>query len=87
MKINSKNILYVISSIAIFLVTSTWLYIIKEERIGVYVGVLSISVLSSDFIFDPKGKWRLIIDFVAVAGILFFIGLEILNFFLNIEPL
>ena len=80
MNIKSKNILYIVSSVAIFLVASTWLYIIKEQRVGVYVGILSLSVLSSGYIVNPNTKYKFIIDLLAIIGILFFIGLVVLNF-------
>ena len=80
MKINSKNTLYLISTVAIFLFASTWLYLIKEERIGVYAGVLSISTLSSGYLVNPNIKYRFIIDILAIGCILFFIGLVVLRF-------
>ena len=81
MKINAKKI-YAISSVAIFLVTSTWLFIIKEERIGVYILVLSISVIISGYIVNLKSKYRLLIDFVAIVCFLLLVGLEILGILL-----
>ena len=83
MKIDSKNLLYVISSVAIFLVSSTWLYILKEERIGVYAGVLFISVLSSGYIVNPKFKYQVIIDLIAIVCFILIIRLGILYFLLS----
>ena len=78
MKINSKKS-YIISSIAIFIFTSIWLYIIKEERVGVYTLVLLISVILSGYIVDLKSRYRILIDFIAILCFLFLVGLEVLG--------
>ncbi len=78
MKIDSK-ISYIISSVAIFIVISMWLYMIKEERIGVYTLVLLISVILSGYIVDFKSRYRILIDFIAILCFLFLVGLEVLG--------
>jgi hypothetical protein len=76
---NSKRTLFVISSILSFLVISFWLFIIKEGRIGVYLIVMSLSLLSSIYIINPKIKYRIIIDFISITCILFLAGLKVLS--------
>jgi hypothetical protein len=80
MKIKSKTTAYVISSIAIFLVSSIWLRIIEEERIGVYLGVLLITIFSSGYIINPKIKYRFIIDMAIIIFFLLIMRLEIVYF-------
>jgi hypothetical protein len=80
MKINSKKIVYIISSTIIFLLSSIWLVLVEEERIGVYVGVLSIIILSLGYITNPKNKYWFILDCIAIGCILYFIILDILRY-------
>lgn len=76
---NNLKISYAISSVVIFIVTSTWLYIIREERIGVYILVLSISIILSGYIVDIKSKYRILMDFIAFICFIFLVGLEFLG--------
>lgn len=80
MKIKSKTTAYMISSIAIFLVSSFWLRIIKEKRIGVYLGVLLITIFSSGYIINPKIKYRFIMDIIIILLFLLIMRLEIVYF-------
>ena len=81
MKINTSNSLSIIFSIVFSLIISLWVYLLNEGRISVYAIILSVSVLSSSFIFNPKGKIWLVINIFFIGCLLFFIGYEVYRYF------
>ena len=78
---NKSNIkLYMLTTIFLFLVSSTWLYIINETRVAVYICVFLISNLISSHIIEPKNRYQIVIDFIIIVSFVLIVRLEVLFF-------
>jgi len=80
MKNNFKKLLYVVSFAAFFLLSLSWLFVINEGRIAIYIEIFLISILLLDYIVNPKIRYLFIINFIVIVCFLLLLRLEIIQY-------